>query len=371
MANAKTIFSEILAAAGISLNGSRPWDILVHDERLYPGVLTRKNLALGEGYMAGWWDCERIDEFIHRLMRSRAAKKVRGGLRLLMAVLPAMLLNMQTKTRARAVAERHYDLGNDLFGSFLDPYRQYSCAYFEDGDDLSGAQRRKMRLICDKLGLGPGQRLLDIGCGWGGLARFAAEEYGCTVVGVNISKEQIAFARDFCAGLPIEIRRLDYRELRGTFDKIVSVGMFEHVGCRNYREFMRVAARCLTPGGVFLLHTIGTNVSTRWCDPWIERYIFPRGMLPSAAQITKAAEGLFVMEDWHNLGPHYDRTLMCWLDNFRNAWPRLRDRYGETFRRMWEYYLQSCAGAFRARDIQLWQIVFTAPGTAQPCCRFS
>ncbi|EPR42788.1 Cyclopropane-fatty-acyl-phospholipid synthase [Desulfovibrio sp. X2] len=369
MNNAKSVFSELLAGAGVALDGPAPWDMHVHDERLYPRVLTRKNLALGEGYMAGWWDCERIDELIHRLVRSHAAQKVHGGLRFVCAVLPAVILNLQTPARARVVAERHYDLGNDLFAAFLDPYRQYSCAYFKDTDDLPEAQKNKMRLICDKLGLRPGERLLDIGCGWGGLSRFAAEEYGVSVVGVTISREQAAFGRKFCAGLPVDIRLADYRTLSEPFDKIVSVGMFEHVGYRNYREFMRVAARCLEPGGVFLLHTIGSNVSTRWCDPWIARYIFPNGMLPSTAQIARAAEGLFVVEDVQNLGPHYDRTLMCWLDNFRAAWPGLRERYGETFRRMWEYYLQSCAGAFRARDIQLWQTVFTAPGTAQPRCR--
>ncbi len=371
MSEAKSLFTQLLSSAGIAVNGSNPWDIRVHDERLYPQVLAQKNLALGEAYTAGWWDCERVDEFIHRMLGSGLAMRVKGGLRLACSLLPTYVLNLQSPARAHEVARRHYDLGNELFAAFLDPYLQYSCAYFKETADLAEAQRRKLRLICAKLCLREGERLLDIGCGWGGLARFAAEEYGCSVVGVNISRQQIAFAREFCAGLPVEIRACDYRTLDERFDKIVSVGMFEHVGSKNYAAFMGVAARCLKPGGLFLLHTIGTNVSARGCDPWISKYIFPNGMLPSITQIARAAEGLLVMEDWHNLGPHYDPTLMAWLGNFRTAWPRLKASYGEGFRRMWEYYLQSCAGAFRARDIQLWQIVFSTPGASQPPCRWS
>jgi len=371
MGEAKSIFTGLLAHAGVAVNGPHPWDIHVHDERLYPNVLARKNLGLGEAYTAGWWDCERVDEFFHRILKSGAAERIRGGLRLVCALLPAYALNLQSRSRAGIVARRHYDLGNDLFKAFLDPYLQYSCAYFKDTADLAEAQKRKLRLVCEKLCLRQGERLLDIGCGWGGLARFAAEEYGCRVVGISLSREQVLAAREFCAGLPVDIRLCDYRELDEGFDKIVSVGMFEHVGGRNHAVFMRTIARCLKPGGLFLLHSIGSNVSVRACDPWINKYIFPNGAIPSIAQIARAAEGLLVMEDWHNLGPHYDPTLMSWLDNFRAAWPQLKPRYGEAFGRMWEYYLQSCAGAFRARDIQLWQIVFSTPGVPQPCCRLA
>lgn len=371
MHRAERFLTGLFAEAGVTVNGPEPWDIHVNDERLYPRVVGRKNLGLGEAYMDGWWDCPRIDELIHRVLRAGLEGRVRGSLALLAHFLPELLLNLQTLPRARVVAERHYDLDNDLFAAMLDPYLQYSCARFDHADDLASAQERKLGLICDKLDLKPGERLLDIGCGWGGLARFASERRGCEVVGLNISKAQIAFARDFCQGLPVDIREQDYRLVDEPFDKIVSVGMFEHVGRRNYRTFFQTVARCLKPGGIFLLHTIGANASRLTCDPWIEKYIFPNGMLPSIAQIGQAAEHLFVMEDWHNLGPHYDRTLMCWQDNFRRAWPQLESRYGETFRRMWDYYLQSCAGAFRARDIQLWQIVFTHPGTPQPCCRMA
>ncbi len=369
MSSAKRFVKGLFAGAGVTVDGPHPWDIHVKDERLYPRVVGGRNLGLGEAYMEGWWDCRRIDEFIHRVVRAGLEGHVRCGLRVMAQLVPHLVLNLQTLSRSRVVAERHYDLGNDLFRAFLDPYLQYSCAYFNGVDGLAEAQERKLRLICEKLELGPGQRLLDIGCGWGGLARFAAERYGCQVVGVNISREQIDFAREFCRGLPVEIRKCDYRLLDEPFHKIVSVGMFEHVGRRNYRIFFETAARCLEPGGIFLLHTIGSNESTLACDPWISKYIFPNGILPSIARIGRATEGLFVMEDWHNLGPHYDRTLMCWNENFQQAWPDLRPRYGRGFRRMWEYYLQSCAGAFRARDIQLWQIVFTPIGAAQPRCR--
>ncbi len=371
MADPKSVVSALLDEAGIRVNGPEPWDIQVHDGRLYPRMLAWKNLGLGEAYMQGWWDCPRVDEFISRILRAGLANRVKRNWRLLLGLAPYLLLNLQSLSRASIVAKRHYGLDAELFGAFLDPYRQYSCAYFRDTDDLAEAQRRKMRLVCDKLGLRPGERLLDIGCGWGGLARFAAEEYGCAVVGINISKEQIAFAREFCAGLPVEILARDYRRMDEPFGKIVSVGMFEHVGSKNYREFMEVAARCLKPGGVFLLHTIGSNETIVGCDPWITRHIFPNGHLPSMAEIARAVEGLLVVEDWHNLGPHYDRTLMCWNERFQAAWPSLAPRHGETFRRMWEYYLQSCAGAFRARDLQLWQIAFTHTGSEQPCCRLA
>jgi cyclopropane-fatty-acyl-phospholipid synthase len=369
MLNSTRLVTDLLAEADVQVGGDRPWDIRVADERLFSEVLRKRNLALGEGYMRGWWECDRIDEFICRILRSGLERRVRGGPLLALGTLPARICNLQTRARAGIVAERHYDLGNDLFQGFLDPYLQYSCGCFQGTGDLDRAQVNKMRMLCDKLELRPEHRLLDIGCGWGGLARFAAETYGCEVVGVNISRQQIGFAREFCEGLPVEIRQCDYRSLNEPFDRVVSVGMFEHVGCRNYGTFMDVVARCLKPDGIFVLHTIGSNVTSRECDPWITRYIFPNGCLPSIVQIARVAEKWFSMEDWHNLGPHYDPTLMSWLHNFRSAWNGLKDRYDATFKRMWEYYLQSCAGAFRARDLQLWQVVFTHVGAEQPVRR--
>ncbi len=357
----------LLSEVGIAINGSNPWDIRINDDRMFGRVISEKNLGLGESYMEGWWDCDQIDELIFRILRGNLKEKIRGNIRFIVPYLLARLSNRQSKKRAYQVAQTHYDLDNDLFMSFLDPYNQYSCAYFDDNsDDLTQAQVRKMKLICAKLELSPDDHLLDIGFGWGGLARFAAENYGCTVTGVNISREQISFAKDFCKGLPVRILERDYREIEGEYSKIVSVGMFEHVGYKNYRTFMESVHHCLSNDGIFLLHTIGSNDSGINTDPWINKYIFPNGMLPSLAQITRAVEGLFVIEDLHNLGPHYDRTLMAWNKNFQAARESFKTKYGERFVRMWEYYLLSCAGAFRARYNQLWQILMTKPGRRQP-----
>lgn len=369
MLNQRNVVEEMLTSAGVTINGSNPWDIQVIDDRTFLQVLRSKSLGLGEAYMEGWWNCRRLDEFICRVLKAGIDGKIKAGCRFLVNSLSAVIFNMQSKNRSRIVAERHYDLDNDLFMSFLDPYNQYSCAYFEGTQDLNDAQIKKMDLICKKIRLCPSDHVLDIGCGWGGLAGYMAKRYGCNVTAVNISSEQIRHARDFCNNLPVNIVSCDYRDIQGTFDKIVSVGMFEHVGQKNYQSFMRKAHGCLKDNGIFLLHTIGGNDSTINCDPWINKYIFPNGMLPSIAQISKAAEGIFVMEDLHNLGPHYEKTLLAWYENFQKSWDKLKNKYDDKFKRMWDYYLLSCAGAFRARNIQLWQIVLTRYGTSQPLCR--
>ena len=362
----RKVIEQLLAGAGVRVNGPDPWDIQVRDARFYDRVLKDGSLGLGESYMAGWWECTCIDELICRLLKETLEEKIRGNLRTLFLSLSSRIFNRQSPARADIIARRHYDLGNDLFFSFLDPYNQYSCGYFQETDDLAEAQRKKLDLVCRKIDLQPRDQVLDIGSGWGGFAHYAAEHYGCSVTAVNISEEQIRYARAYCENLPVKILREDFRQIRGSFDKIVSVGLFEHVGNKNYRTFMNVAHRCLKEGGIFLLHTIGSNVSRVNCDPWINHYIFPNGMLPSIAQIAKAAENLFVIEDIHNLGPHYEKTLLSWNDRFQKAFPGLAERYDRIFKRVWEYYLLSCAGAFRARSIQLWQIVMTKPGTAQP-----
>ncbi|MHB8791977.1 MAG: cyclopropane fatty acyl phospholipid synthase [Thermoleophilia bacterium] len=366
------IVKKIAEASNLNLNGSKPWDIQVYDDRWYERIIRDKSLGLGESYMDGWWDCRQLDEMVNRVLRGGAINELSVTLHDAIRALPGVLFNLQSSARARIVAEHHYDLDNDLFHSFLDSYRQYSCGYFEGTNDLDQAQENKMTLIAEKLELNELDHVLDIGCGWGGFARFAAERYGCQVTAVNISREQLRFAREFCEGLPVTFLDCDYRDIRGRYSKIVSVGMFEHVGYKNFRAFMEVAHRCLEDDGSFLLHTIGSNKSLKEsCDPWIRKFIFPNAYLPSVAQIAKASEGLFVVEDWHNMGAHYDRTLLAWNNRFQDAWPQLEERYDERFRRMWEYYLLSCAGSFRARTIQLWQVVMTMAesGTPQPRCR--
>lgn len=352
---------EILERAGVTLNGTRPWDIQVHDERLYARVFAQGPLGLGEAYMDGWWDCDALDEFFARTLRADLQRAIRPWSDFF-EVLRAKLLNLQRPSRAHEIGRRHYDVGNDLYEHMLDKRMIYSCAYWKDANDLDQAQEAKLDLVCRKLRFEPGMTVLDIGCGWGGTARFAVERYGVSVVGVTVSEEQVKLARERCAGLPIEIRLQDYREVEGKFDRVLSLGMFEHVGYKNYRRFMRVVRRCLRDDGLFLLQTIGGNVSVKKSNRWIDTYIFPNSMVPSITQIGRATEGLFVMEDWHNFGADYDRTVMAWLRNFETAWPELRERYGERFYRMWRFYLCSSAGFLRSRTFNLWQIVFSPRG---------
>jgi cyclopropane-fatty-acyl-phospholipid synthase len=361
LSNPPKIIAELFGLGDIQIDGGRNHDIRVHDPRVFDAILSKWSLGLGESYVNGWWDCQRLDEMIARLLAVDINNQVTGLARLRAAseMMRAKLLNLQSQARAFQVGEEHYDLGNDLFERMLDPRMIYSCAYWERATDLALAQEHKLEMICRKLALQPGERLLDIGCGWGGLAAFAAERYGVSVLGVTISKEQQAYAQRVCQGLPVDISLTDYRDLDQRFDKIVSVGMFEHVGEKNYPVYFETANRLLTDEGLFLLHTIGSDVTTQATEPWIDKYIFPNGKIPSAKEIASALEGRFLIEDWHNFGPDYDRTLMAWHTNFVSAWPELSSRYSQRFYRMWEYYLLACAGYFRSRQGQLWQLVLT------------
>ncbi|MFC4728684.1 cyclopropane fatty acyl phospholipid synthase [Coralloluteibacterium thermophilus] len=350
----------LLETADVRLDGDRAWDMQVHDGRLYRRLLAQGSLGLGESYVDGWWDAASLDGLVFRLLDARLDERVHGAGAILDGLV-ARLVNLQTRRRSRVVGERHYDLGNDLYTAMLGRRLVYSCGYWRDADDLDAAQEAKLDLVCRKLGLAPGMRVLDIGCGWGEALKFATERYGVEGVGVTISREQADYARTLCAGLPVEIRLADYRDLDERFDAIFSIGMFEHVGVRNYATFFDVARRCLADDGLFLLHTIGGERSTRHTDPWIARYIFPNSMLPSAAQIARTVEGRYVVEDWHNFGADYERTLQAWRSNVEAAWDRL-PRYDARFRRLWRYYLSSCIAAFRARRIQLWQLVLSPRG---------
>lgn len=356
------IIEEMLGEAGITINGSQAFDIQVKNPALFKRILQEGSLGFGESYMDGWWDCERLDMLFTRILRAGIDERLPSSLTDIARIAYARLVNRQSRKRAWQVGKEHYDIGNDLFSQMLDPYMQYSCGYWKDADTLQQAQQNKLKMICEKLRLQPGMTLLDIGCGWGGLAQYAAEQYGVKVHGVTISAEQQKMAQQRCAGLEVEILLQDYRDLHRQFDRIVSVGMFEHVGPKNYDTYFNVAARNLKPNGLFLLHTIGSNQTDLNVDAWIDKYIFPNGCLPSVKHIAEASEGRFVMEDWHNIGADYDRTLMAWLDNFKRAWPSLADNYSERFERMFTYYLNACAGAFRSRNIQLWQVLFSPKG---------
>ncbi|MBI4146859.1 cyclopropane fatty acyl phospholipid synthase [Candidatus Woesearchaeota archaeon] len=359
--NARDRVQQILAFANIELNGRMPWDPQVHNEAFYSIVLAGGSLALGESYMDGWWDCEQLDVFFTKVLQAELDKKV-SPWTLVFENLKAWVFNLQSKSRAFEIGEAHYDLGNDLYECMLDKRMTYTCAYWKNAKNLDQAQERKLDLVCKKIGLKKGMSVLDIGCGWGSFAKFAAEKYGARVVGITVSKEQVELARQHCRGLPVEIRLQDYRDVFEQFDRVISLGMFEHVGYKNYRTYMEVVHRCLKEGGLFLLHTIGGNISVTSTEPWINKYIFPNSMLPSVSQIASSVEGLFVMEDWHNFGAYYDKTLMAWFKNFNNGWKKLIGRYDERFYRMWKYYLLSCAGSFRSRRNQLWQVVLSKSG---------
>ena len=356
------IASEMLAMADIQVNGNRPFDLKVKNTDFFKRVLQEGSLGLGESYMDGWWECDRLDIFFQRVLRAGLEDKLPHHFKDTLRIAAARLTNLQSRKRAWIVGKEHYDLGNDLFTLMLDPYMQYSCGYWKEATTLEQAQEAKLKMICDKLQLKPGLRLLDIGCGWGGLSEYAARHYGVSVVGVTISAEQQKLAQARCEGLDVTILLKDYRDLNDQFDRIVSVGMFEHVGPKNYQTYFNVVKRNIKPDGIFLLHTIGSNKTDLSVDPWIDKYIFPNGCLPSIQQIAHTSESLFVMEDWHNIGADYDRTLMAWHERFQIHWPELAERYGDRFHRMFTYYLNACAGAFRARDLQLWQVVFSPVG---------
>lgn len=362
MASARAVIEDLLQKADVQIGGDRPGDITIHDERAYSRVLAQGSLGLGESYMDGWWNTSSIDVLIDKVMSARLNEKFRLALPEVWAYLKARVMNLQSRARATEVAEAHYDLGNDLYEAMLDKHMVYTCAYWKDATTLDEAQEAKLDLVCRKLGLKAGDRVLDIGCGWGSFAKFAAEKYGVSVVGITVSKEQLALAEERCKGLPVEIRFQDYRTMDEKFDHIVSIEMIEAVGYKNFREYFEVAHRCLKEGGLFLLQAIGGPTTGFAGDPWIEKYIFPNGMLPSLSQLGRAIEGLFVIEDLHNIGVDYDKTLMAWFHNFDAAWPKLKEKYDERFYRMWKYYLLLCAGLFRSSSLGDWQLVFSPHG---------
>lgn len=360
--SAEQLVVSTLQSIGITINGNKPGDIQVHQKDFYSRILHQGDLGLGESYMEGWWDCQALDVFFEKILRAKLDEKVHIPFIFKIKHLMAKIINFQTKSRSKQVAKKHYDLGNLLFQAMLDSRMVYSCGYWKSATNLEEAQIAKLDLVCQKLQLQPGMKVLDIGCGWGGFAKYAAENYGVEVRGITISEQQYEYAKQYCAGLPVTIQLQDYRDIKGFFDRIVSIGMFEHVGYLNYATFMKVAHQVLNDDGLFLLHTIGTNIIYPTGNDWINKYIFPNGASPSVIQIAQAYEKYFIMEDWHNFGAYYDPTLMAWYQNFVRHWPDLKVQYDERFFRMWTYYLLSCAGSFRARTNQLWQIVLSKQG---------
>jgi len=352
---ARDIFLKFLPPA-VTLNGSNDQDIRVHDERLYPKVLFKGSMGLGEAYVDGWWDCNALDQFFTHVINPGFMKKLIFSPPTFLYALKQKIFNLQKRKDAFKIAEHHYDLGNDLYRAMLDPLMVYTCAYWKDATTLDAAQEAKLDLVCRKLQLKSGMTLLDIGCGWGGLAKHAARNYGAKVLGVTVSKEQVEFAKESCQGLSVDIRLQDYRDVKGEFDRVVSVGCLEHVGPKNYRTYMKTAHRSLKQGGVFVMHSIGLAEPIP-LEPWIISNIFPAGSLPIPRQIAAAAENLFDFLDLHEFGSYYDPTLMAWFENFDRNWPALSKQYDERFYRMWKYYLLCCAGLFRSGLLKLYQVV--------------
>ncbi len=361
------ILQELFNEAGVSINGPNPWDMQVHDPITYSEILSKWSLGMGESYMNGYWDCKKLDQMLTKLLRCDLNMHVQGiaKARFALEVLRARLINLQSKSRSFQVGKEHYDIGNDVFELMLDPQMMYSCGYWEHANTLAEAQEHKLELICKKLQLKPGERLLEIGCGWGGLAAYAAKNYGVEVLGITVSKEQQQLAIERCQGLPVQIELIDYRDLVGQFDKIVSVGMFEHVGEKNYLIYFQTVNSLLSDDGLFLLHSIGSDVTISRTDPWIDRYIFPNGKIPSPMEVGRSIEGIFLIEDWQNFGQDYDKTLMAWHENFTKNWQQISSKYDQRFYRMWTYYLLSCAAYFRSRQGQLWQIMLSKRARSQ------
>ena len=357
---------ELFASAGITVNGDRPWDLQIHDERVWTRILRDGTLGAGEAYMEGWWDAPAIDQFIDRVQRANVADILRDSWALVPHILRAKVLNLQSKTRSFGNGQHHYDIGNDLYEAMLDKRMLYTCAYWPGARTLEEAQEAKLDLVCRKVGLKPGMRVLELGCGWGGFAAFAAERYGVQVTGFTVSHEQVKWVKDHYGHLPVDVRLDDYRNATGTYDAVVSIGLMEHVGPKNYRHYFELVDRLLAPGGVAFVHTIGGNRQRTSIDPWFDKYIFPNSCLPSLASLITAMEGILIPEDVHNIGEDYDPTLMAWWERFDAAWPSLKPRYGDGFYRMWKFYLLSCAGAFRSRSQQLYQLVMTRQGTKAP-----
>jgi cyclopropane-fatty-acyl-phospholipid synthase len=359
---AQKYITEMAAFADIEFNGKRDWDIQVNNPLFYEITFKDQSLGFGETYMAGYWDSKAVDQTVYRLLKADIETKFQPTFAFYLSYIKAKLFNRQDKAGSLDVINLHYQLGNDLYTKMLGPSMAYSCGYWKNAKNLTEAQYAKFDLIARKLYLKPGMTLLDIGCGWGGFSKYVAEKYKVKVVAITLSENQAAYTKELCKSLNVEVRVQDYRDVKEKFDRVVEIGMFEHVGPKNYREFMKICHNALNDNGMLMLHTIGSNATHATTDPWIEKYIFPGGHLPSIAQVGESIENLFIMEDWHNFGPDYDKTLMAWFKNFDAAWPSLKNSYPETFYRMFKYYLLSCAGAFRARDIELWQVVLSKSG---------
>lgn len=352
--------------------GEAKFRIILHEPIPKSEIIKDSSLAFGEAYMDGIIEIEgsvrdvieslynNHDSFLHQNPAYlRLAKFVSNGIK-----------------KSRENAQHHYDIGNDFYRLWLDDTMTYSCAYFKSPEDtLVQAQRNKIEHILRKLDLQEGQRLLDIGCGWGELILAAARQYRVKALGITLSEEQYDKVRSRIdeenLNDLVDVQLLDYRELKEqTFDRVVSVGMLEHVGKEHLEEYFATVERLLEKEGISLLHTI-TGRDERGTNSWINKYIFPGGYIPSVSELVKHMESYgFYLYDTESLRNHYTRTLEHWADNFEKALPQIRESKDETFIRMWRLYLNSAAASFHSGNIDLHQFLFSkGPNNRLPWTR--
>lgn len=357
----------------------RPVTVRLHDESLVRRILLNPDLGIGEGYMEGSFtiDDDDLHGFLALAVRNSQNAWRHPLHRFLwkLRYLSRVARQYNPAGRARRRVAHHYDLSGELYDLFLDSDKQYSCAYFRSPDDtLEQAQAQKKAHIAGKLRIEPGMRVLDIGCGWGGLALTLARDYGARVLGVTLSEEQheVANERARAAGLGnrAQFRLMDYREVEGTFDRVVSVGMFEHVGAPHYREYFRTVREKLTEDGIALIHTIGRSTPPGANSPWIEKYIFPGGYIPALSEIMTAVEKEdFISQDIEVWRLHYAQTLRHWHDRFVANEERVREIYDDRFCRMWRYYLVACEQTFRCNRQVVFQLQLARKLQAVPITR--
>lgn len=375
MSESESIVRNLFTQAGITINGTMPWDIQIHDKRCYDRFLKERSFGFGEAYIDGWWDTYALDETIAKIVQAKLEDELLINKTLALSLLKKRLLHAAENSNRSPLTYRHYDLGNELFEAMLDPDLNYSCGYWKNlGNpetswriprNLIKAQQAKLQLICKKLLLKRGVRILDIGCSWGSFATYASSEYGAQVISITPSRQQAIIAKKRSKGLPVKIFIQDFKDLQEQkqYDRIVSIDMLEHVSPQNYILYFNKMAFALKKDGFFLLQTIGSHRTSATNNPWIEKYIFPNSHIPSLTQITKAVENRFVIEEVENFGPYYYPTLMSWFRNFNKNWKKLAvlnsEKYNDRFYRMWKFYLLSSAGFFKAGELQFWQIVLS------------
>jgi len=358
--------AQLLASADIHLNGNRAWDIHINHPHLLTRLLKQGGVALGDSYMDGWWECQAIDQMLERAMRARLHEKLQTP-RAWWESLRGRMRHSDSEGPSRIVGRMHYQVGNPVYQAMFDTHMTHSCAYWVEGaQTLEEAQLAKLEMICRKLQLKPGMRILDIGCGWGSFMRYAAEHYGVTVIGLTTSEGQLKLGQELAGSLPVQFEMTDYLQFnpdsKSRFDRIVSIGLFDQLGAHNFSAFFQTAKRSLKDDGWMLLQTQGKTQRSGLLDAWDDKHIHPTGYIPRLDEVTQASEAHFVVEDVHNFGADHDRTLQQWHQRFEMAWPQLRLSHDERFYRMWRFHLLSSAASFRTRHKQMWQLVLSPKG---------